>query len=188
MIETFKIIGIDPGTNTGISIYTIALPTFEIINIETKLYVLKNLVPDPTEDTIYYNHMYERTKLLYSIIQNIIIEEQPLAVAYEAAFMNTKFATAVIQLTQYTSTIERSIRDYDKNIKILKYPPKWIKKYVGAGGTADKDDMLSNLRTIPVINNMLPLDKLSEHEIDATSIAYVLYNDILIQPWMLYMV
>ena len=92
-----------------------------------------------------------------------------------------------IQLTQYTSTIELAIRDVDSSIKILKYPPKWIKKYVGAGGTAAKDDMLSNLQTIPVINNLLPLNKLSEHEIDATSIAYVLYNDILVQPWLLYM-
>lgn len=187
MIETFKIIGIDPGTNTGVSIYTLALPNFEIINIETRLYILKNLVLDPDPTDIYRNHMYERVKLLYDIVQGLIEEERPLAVAYEAAFMNSKFATAVIQLTQYTSTIERAIRDVDSSIKILKYPPKWIKKYVGAGGTAAKDDMLSNLQSIPVINNLLPLNKLSEHEIDATSIAYVLYNDILVQPWILYM-
>ena len=59
MIETFKIIGIDPGTNTGVSIYTLALPNFEIINIETRLYILKNLVLDPDPMDIYRNHMYE---------------------------------------------------------------------------------------------------------------------------------
>ena len=34
-METFNIIGIDPGGNTGIAVYTIALPDYKVINIET---------------------------------------------------------------------------------------------------------------------------------------------------------
>ena len=30
-METFNIIGIDPGNNTGIAVYTIALPDYKII-------------------------------------------------------------------------------------------------------------------------------------------------------------
>lgn len=185
-METFNIIGIDPGTNTGVSVYTISLPNYEIVNIDTRLYLLKNLVPDEDEYSNFYNKLYERTMLLSSIVNGLILEYNPLAIAYEAAFMNTKFANAVIQLTQYTSCIENTIRNTDPSIRIFKYPPKYIKKYVGAGGEANKDDMLTNLSRIDIISNKLPLVALSEHEIDATSIAYILYRDIVNQPWILY--
>ena len=63
-----------------------------------------------------------------------------------------------------------------------------IKKKVGAGGGANKNDMLDNAKTIPILKEKLKLEELSEHEIDAASIGYVLYNDILTQPWLLYVI
>lgn len=183
MEDTFNIVGIDPGKNTGVSIYKIALPSYKIVSIHTMLYELDKFDPiDSTKE----DAMFSRLSILEKAITAILLEYKPLAVAWEAAFMNTRFATAVIQLTRYTSTIDRTIRCFDPMIKIYNYPPKWIKKYVGAGGTADKHDMLSNLLKIGVIASKLELSRLSEHEIDATSIAYVLYNDILATPWVLY--
>lgn len=184
-METIKIIGIDPGNNTGISIYTLSLPDFKIINIDSRLYQLDTFI-NPI-DSIFYNKMMMRCQILYNIVTSLLKEYDPVAIAYESAFLNAKYANAVIQLTQYTSTIEQAIFNYNTFIRIFKYPPKWIKKYVGAGGTADKDDMLINLSTLPELQNLqLPIN-LSEHEIDAISIGYVLYKDILLQHWILYM-
>ena len=183
-METFNIIGIDPGLNMGVSVYNISLPDYNVNYITPLLYKIDNYLE--YGDSYYYNHMYARCNLIYNITNSLLTSYSPLAIAYEAAFMNSKYATAVIQLTQYTNSIERAIRDYDPFIKVITYPPMLIKKLVGAGGQADKEDMLNNAKQIPLLNSKLPLDSLSEHEVDAASIAYVLYNDILSKPWMLY--
>ena len=142
----------------------------------------------PDDDSIYSNKMYDRCELLSKIIYEILNIYNPLAVAYESAFLNSKYANAVIQLTQYTATLDRTIRYYDTFTKIFHYAPMMIKKKVGAGGGANKNDMLDNAKTIPILKEKLKLEELSEHEIDAASIGYVLYNDILTQPWLLYVI
>ena len=185
-METYKSTGRDRGNNTGIAVYTIALPDYKIINIEAMLYCLDHFVPD--DDSIYSNKMYDRCELLSKIIYEILNIYNPLAVAYESAFLNSKYANAVIQLTQYTATLDRTIRYYDTFTKIFHYAPMMIKKKVGAGGGANKNDMLDNAKTIPILKEKLKLEELSEHEIDAASIGYVLYNDILTQPWLLYVI
>ena len=43
MNHTFNIIGIDPGTNTGIAVYTIDT-NFNILNIDTYTILLNNYV------------------------------------------------------------------------------------------------------------------------------------------------
>lgn len=121
-METIKIIGIDPGINTGVSIYTLSLPDFKILDIESKLYQLDTYI-NPI-DSIFYNKMLIRCNILYNIVTNLLIEYNPVAIAYESAFLNAKYANAVIQLTQYTSTIEQAIFTYDTFIHVFKYPTK----------------------------------------------------------------
>ena len=53
MNHTFNIIGIDPGTNTGIAVYTIDT-NFNILNIDTYTILLNNYVNDDnTVDSLY---------------------------------------------------------------------------------------------------------------------------------------
>ena len=53
-METFNIIGIDPGLNMGVSVYNISLPDYNVNYITPLLYKIDNYLE--YGDSYYYNH------------------------------------------------------------------------------------------------------------------------------------
>lgn len=173
MLNTYNIIGIDPGNNLGISCFNINSNN-TINTIETNIVILSKRLEDDDPRLL-------RMELLESILTDLNDYYQPVAVGLESAFMNTKFATAVIQLSQYVSMIEYTFYKLNPFIKLMKYPPKYIKSKISTGD-ATKEDMMTGLSKIKEITNILDLECLTEHQIDATAIAYTLLQDIRSYP------
>ena len=173
----YTILGLDPGNNLGIGVLQVSTETNEILSVTGQTLVLDRYVEDDT-----YNVMLARIQKLHNVVTHLNVIYQPLVVSLEAAFMNSRFPKSVIQLSQYINTIELASRLSNSWCRILKYPPKYIKSVVGAGGTADKNDMKNNLLKIPEISSKINLDLLSEHAIDAISIAYVSYKELQLNP------
>lgn len=180
-MEFFKIMSIDPGNNIGVSIYTISAIDFSIIDISTKLYVLDTMVSDHAPDI-----MIAKLHLLQSIITELCFIHEPVALGMELAFMNSRFPKAVMQLSQYVATIELAAINYNPFIKVFKYPPKYIKAIVAKTGNANKEDMLKATKKIPEVANRIYLDHLTEHEIDAISISYIVLLKIRESPFVLF--
>lgn len=170
---SFNLISIDPGNNTGITVFNINAVTLEINFIESSTYTLNSYIDEESNTKLLDRCMY-----LNKLLLNYLNYYNPLVIAYERAFMNVRFPNSIIQLSNYINTIEMSIRKYDPWIKVLSYPPKYIKKYVGAGGEAMKDDMKTNLSRISEISSKINLDNLTEHSIDSISIGYVGLNEV----------
>jgi len=177
-MSNYTIIGIDPGSNTGVSIYTLDANTNAIVNIETSLYVLGNYCEE--------NTLFNRVNILNKICNSLYDNYMPVAVGMETAFLNSRFPKAVMQLSQYIAITEYSFYTKHPFIKIYNYPPKLIKMCIGAGGNAKKDDMTLAVKNIPEIANNINIDSLSEHEIDALAIGYLLIKDIRTFPHILY--
>ena len=181
MDNVYTIVGIDPGNNLGVGILYVDIDTNKITKVESRTFVLdryinRDLVP---------NVMLARCQYLQNIVSSMVFRYQPVIVGLEAAFMNVRFATSVIQLSQYVMSICLAVSNTRPFTKIIKYPPKYIKASVGAGGNADKDDMKSNLLKIKEISSYIDIDYLTEHEIDALSIAYLTYKEVLLNPYLL---
>jgi len=166
--DTIKILAIDPGGNTGVSIFTITVPSLIIVNVETTFI-----------DLSYFDieNGYEKLKNkllgLEQSIQSLIECYQPHILAIEDTFVNYRFPKSAIYLSQYIATIELTVMRYNRFISIFKYAPKLIKKYMTGKGNADKDDMLAALLKN---NEILPFVKnknLTEHEIDSLAIGYL---------------
>lgn len=177
-MDTINIIGVDPGKNTGVSIYTVSVPDLKIVSIFTYKIVLSN--GDVTDNSEV--NLIKRLNTLYSNISNLMQNVKPYVVAMEAAFMNKRFATAVIHLSQYISAIQLAVRHNNPWVPIVKYPPKSVKFLFGAGGSADKDDMSGQIKKIHEIANMIDIDSLSEHEIDSLAIGYIAINKLREDP------
>lgn len=177
MDDTFSLLGIDPGNNLGISCFTIN-SNFEITEIETRLIKLSNNILEHETNIDRLNFLNNYLTYLYNFYR-------PSVIGVESAFMNTKFATAIIQLTQYVTIIEQTFFNLDPFIKLYKYPPKYVKSMI-ATGDADKNDVLSGVSRIKEITKLINVNTLSEHEIDATAIAYTLLSDIRKYPVLLY--
>jgi len=163
--QVFNIIGIDPGNNTGIAIYTLN-DKLEIVNVSTHTIKLSDVVSHE-EYTLL-----TRVAYLSSVVEHLSVTYNPLAVVLESAFLNMRFPKAVIQLSQYTAALEQGFYKNNSFIKILRYPPKYIKKHIGATGKADKDDMLTAVSNIPEISRYLTTG-ITEHAVDAMAIGYV---------------
>lgn len=179
-MNVIRILGVDPGNNLGIGVLTVDLDTSAILCVDTSIHVLDSYINPLSHDT-----MLDRCMVLGNIITEYMKCYNPLVVGLESSFMNVRFAKSVIQLSQYVMTIEMSVRKYDYWTRLFKYPPKMVKALVGAGGDAGKSDMLSNMKKIPEISNLVNLDLLTEHEIDALSIAYISYKEIIKNPYYL---
>lgn len=176
--DLLKIVGIDPGKNLGVSIYYVNPIDFSIVNIETQIYYLDKGI-------FTYNPVMDRINYLHNIVYSIVNFLRPQAIAFELPFKH-RFANAVIQLSQYTITIESTIMNYDPYIFIDKYPPKFIKSAIGAKGDADKNKMLAAILKVPEIAPYVR-EGITEHEVDATAIAHILYEKIKKYPYLLYM-
>ena len=179
----FTIVAIDPGNNLGITIFTINSIDMSIVNIECKLYVLSDNIDMSIPSRRITN------KLLYigRICAYINSVYNPLMLFTESAFINKRFPMAVMNLAPIMSMIQVGFLQVNPGIKMLQYPPKYVKKYVKAGGNADKDDMARAIGVIPEISKYVDSKLISEHEVDAIAIAYVGLCDIRKYPHILYL-
>lgn len=173
--SSFNIIGIDPGRNLGVALFTIDSNTLDIISIESTTYIL------PAE-----LFLTSRLNILHNIIDKYLNITNPIAVGIETAFAH-RFPKAVMQLSQYTAVIEHTIYTYNNNIKMYRLPPTLIKTRINkvVGGKATKDDMLAAVSAIEEITNKTNLIFKTEHEIDAIAIAYTMLQDIRQYPYYL---
>jgi len=167
MEYNFYLLGIDPGNNTGIAIFEISALTLCIVNITTATVVLNDIASPNLPLGLGRNVM------LNKVCDRLACEYQPNVVAMEAAFLNVRFPKAVMQLSQYVSTIENTFYNNNNFVKLYKHPPKYVKKYIGGGGNADKDAMLLAVKAIPEVFENINLDRVTEHEVDAIAIGYV---------------
>ena len=182
-MDTVNIVGIDPGNNIGLAVYKVSVPDFKILDIYTETYILDNNI---NLNNYSGNVMVNRMMSLQSYITNVALTFNPSAVGLEMAFLNMRFPKAVIQLSQYLGIIETTFFNLLPFVKVFKNPPKYIKKYIGATGKADKDDMKSVIGSITDITSVTDIEYKSEHEIDALAIGYILLQDIKEKPYLLY--
>lgn len=178
--QRYCILGIDPGKNLGITILEVEIKDNEhiITNVETKTIYLDLSITNE-------NIQVQRTNYLYSIITEILSFYNPIAICLETVF-KSRFANAVIQLSQYTITIERAIYNYNPYIKLYKLAPRLIKKIVSNTGDATKDDMLSTVNEIKELKPFL-YKFTTEHEVDSLAMAYIVYNKIKNLPECIFM-
>lgn len=164
MEDYIKIIGIDPGNHLGLSILHINPINMKIDYIDTRTITL--------EKYSIQEELNFRLLLLQDIITDIYYNIRPNCVAMEAAFLNSRYPKAVVQLSQYTGMIECTFNSIDPTLPIIKYPPMYVKSIAGGTGKADKSDMLKAVSKNKELKSLINIEIMTEHEIDAVCIAY----------------
>lgn len=164
MEDYIKIIGIDPGNHLGLSILHINPINMKIDYIDTRTITL--------EKYSIQEELNFRLLLLQDIITDIYYNIRPNCVAMEAAFLNSRYPKAVVQLSQYTGMIECTFNSIDPTLPIIKYSPMYVKSIAGGTGKADKSDMLKAVSKNKELKSLINIEIMTEHEIDAVCIAY----------------
>ena len=179
MSDSLYFLGIDPGNNLGISLLEIDPSNLNILGISTHRYILDRHI-DHDEQI-----MLSKWFVIEDIVAHIANTYQPYVVAMEAAFLNVRYPNAIITLGSYTTILEKSLSTFLRHNRIFKYPPKYVKKTLG-DGNADKEDMMINVGAIKEISDKIDTRLLSEHEVDATAIAYTALLEVRKYPYILY--
>jgi len=181
-MDVINLLAIDPGSNIGVSIYTLSVPDLQIINLETTFIDLSYF--DSKDPDI--NRLRNKLIHLEACIDSLMDEYQPHILAIEDTFVNFRFPKSAVFLAQYIATVELAVSRRNPFIQIYKYAPKYIKASVGAKGNADKFMMMDRVSEISEITNFISTRTLSEHEIDSLAIGYITVNYIRENPGVLF--
>ena len=178
MKDYIYVMSVDPGNNTGITMFKVSIPDFKILDIDTH-----NIILDHFDNNLVVNgKILNRLNALKTIITKITYDYQPTLVAFEAAFLNMKFPKAVIQLSQYIAVMESAVLTVSKKIKILRYPPLKVKKQLQTSNVS-KLSMYEAVKAIPELNSKIKIKELTEHQIDSIAIGYTLILELRTYPY-----
>ncbi len=159
--------GIDPGTNTGISIMEMT-QDYEILKIDTYTMNLNNYIVDTLSN---FEKEADRLIALEEGLKELLEKYNPDLIGMENAFFNKKFPLSGLKLSSFLGVIIMTIRKHSKKTKVYKLQPKYIKSVVSTG-LADKDDMELAVKNNPELGKHIDFEKVTEHSIDAVAIGY----------------
>lgn len=180
--QTVNILGIDPGTSIlGMAIINIDAVTFEILKIEP----ISINVSNGVNLDIFQDDVISRLMRLKNVIEMVLRDYAPIAVSIEAGFINLARPGAFGPLSKALMVIENAVIEYNRFVKVFKFPPSVIKNAVGAKLRVKKTDPLSikdemslAITRIPELACKFNPFKRTEHEVDGVAISYTLVQEI----------
>lgn len=171
----FRIVGIDPGTNT----LGVALLSYDLVN--------QSLLVDEaltfTADTMIHRYpniidaqgeRYARIHAHRENLKQYFQTHQPHAIASEAPYFR-RLVQAFASLTECVYAIRMAAYDYDQFRPLHTIDPATVKKSVGVSGkSGDKEEMRKAILRLGILTTAQEetLHLLDEHAIDAIAVAY----------------
>lgn len=166
MSNTFKVIGIDPGSSTtGIAVVDID-KDFNIVSINTEC------LDASKEKTVFKrNHNLEYRLSYMSDKLDIILGADVVAISIEMPFINPRRMGSVIPLARLLGIIMNISLKYSPYRLIHKISPSEVKNAIGAKGNADKDAVLDAILSYKEVSDVIDCNSITEHEVDAIAVA-----------------
>lgn len=183
-MDSVKVIGIDPGTETlGVSIITINPLTFKFENIEGFTITAAKTKHFDKNLAAYQDHRTARITALEHVLNEMFELHQPVVVAVETPFYNFRRPTAFGPLVETLLTIRKCVLNINRLVPLHTVDPPNVKKAIGAKGSADKDAMAIALGKF--INEYkfdsimsTKLEEMDEHMVDAFCVSMHLFKHI----------
>lgn len=174
--STYRILGIDPGTNTlGTAILDVNICHRIITVADARTYVGTSMASEYAYYSEVHGSRAARLKAHEENLFNLMYETKPHWVICESSYMG-KFAQAYMALTECICAIQRSLYRYNPTLPLQMVDPTTVKKSTGmTGRLRGKDPVkealadLSYLRYAPGIR----LELMDEHSVDAVAVAHV---------------
>jgi Holliday junction resolvasome RuvABC endonuclease subunit len=177
--QVVSIIGIDPGSHClGVGVLKIDITTLKIVSSDAWTLVGKRLVGKNDWTTSIHGERNGRVYALEQELLRIFRYFQPLEIASESPFINSKFPQAGLALTVVVCGIRQAVMQYDVWRELHLIDPPTVKMAVGAAGNAPKEVVKEKIMLLPNLNYIgtVPLSQLDEHSIDALAVAFARFR------------
>jgi Holliday junction resolvasome RuvABC endonuclease subunit len=171
--DTAVLVGMDPGsTHLGVCLLTFNIRTFALVRIESRSYN-GNKLPFSNWAGLVYGDRYRRIQAHQVNLVRIFEEANPVVIATEAPFFNSKFPNAFAPLVEVLVAMQEAVRAHNPWMTLTRVSPSEVKNAVGAKGGAKKDPvkeaLLKNQEVCAV--TVGGVEALDEHAIDAVGVA-----------------
>lgn len=181
-VTHFTLVGLDPGSTTfGIAVLTIDIDTMSIAS--SIAWTINGEKLAGKENWVEEIHG-QRTSKIKAIEDNLYETFRcfnPIVVASESPFINSRFPAAGVALTEVLSCIRNAVMRYDSCKRLYLIPPSSVKNGIGSGGAAGKLNVRDSVLALPDLNynGLVPIEQLDEHSLDALAVAYTKFKQML---------
>ncbi len=179
------IVGIDPGSTTmGVAALAVRIEDLALLRVDSftidanKPCGGRTIAPGLEE---LYPARSVRMIEINKRLQTAFDHYQPLQIACETPFYNPRNPNAYGVLVEVVKTVEMAVREWNPWRPLYRIEATAAKKSVGPSNEADrlrlkaikdsKERIKETVRIFPPLQ-FLDLEKMSEHEIDATVVGY----------------
>lgn len=170
--DTFKILSIDPGTQTlGYAILEINIKTLEIVNSFAWTVDSTRLEIYSEQAAQVHSEKFARIYAHKTNFKNVLEFYQPLVIVSETPFFSILRPSAAGPLFELFATLEQTIYEWDKEKPLYKAEPRSVKKFVQANDHKDKNAVKQALLKIDELKSA-NLEFLDTHSIDALAVGY----------------
>lgn len=174
--RAYRIIGIDPGTDTlGVAVLDLDLLNGQISLVEARTFDGTQLARPYSAIAGVHGDRQARLLAHEDNLYGYFNYIQPHSVIAESPFMR-KFPAAYAALTECIVHIRRGLMRYDAFMALHMVDPPTAKKAVGAVAKgSNKDGVKTAILKLPTLLNPYRIDiaALDEHSIDAIAVGYV---------------
>lgn len=177
-----NILGMDPGSHSlGVAVISIDITTLRIVNSIAWTLDGKKLAGKDDWVTQLHGERNGRVHALENELLEIFRYFQPLEIASESPFINSKFPQAGLALTVVICAIRSAVMHYDLWKELHLVDPPSVKMAVGAPGNAPKEVVKEKVMQLVDLNytGSTPIHLLDEHSIDALAVTYCRYRKLL---------
>lgn len=184
--STYRILGIDPGTNTlGAAIIDIDLVTAKTVVSMACTFVGQSMASEYSTYPDVHGERAARLKAHEENLSTVMFNWQPHRVISESAFMG-KFAQSYMALVECLVAIKRATMYYNPFIPLEVIDPTTVKKTAGmVGKLRGKEPVRDALAELPYLEFApgVHLATLDEHSVDAIAIAHTVA--VVVRNWVL---
>ena len=172
-IKTFNVLGIDPGTDTiGFSILKVSIDDLTIEEANPWTEKVSRFIDEESFEVEVHSAKFSRLNKISEKLLTILDTFRPALVFSEAPFFNRLRPNAYAPLIETVFTIQKTLHSWDNFKPLYMIDPSSVKIAVGARARSDKIEVKQAIIKIPELTKLINFDKLDEHSIDATAVAY----------------
>lgn len=172
----YRIIGIDPGTDTlGASVLELDLADRTISIVTSQTFHGSQLIRGYKEMEDTYGARFARLYALEDLLVEAFRDERPHSIISESPYFNSRRPQAYGALVEAMSMIRRAVHRYCPRMPLLVVDPASNKANLKVSGkSGDKDLMKKAVINCPNLLNprFVNLNTLDEHSIDSLAVAY----------------
>lgn len=170
--DTFKILSIDPGTQTlGYAILEVDIQTLKVVNCFAWTVDSTRLELYSEETAATFSEKFARIIAHKVNFNNVLEYYQPLVVVSETPFFSIMRPSAAGPLFELFTTLEQTVYSWDKEKPLYKAEPRSVKKFVGVVDHKNKDAVKQALIKIEELKHA-NIEFLDNHSVDALAVGY----------------